>query len=108
MQWLLVKIHILIMSQVKIMLDKTVRFDSILERSYFKIIYIVANCSRREQGVLRQERNALTLTAQNTSEVRSIANKLLLEESTEDWLINPNKLVAIFFRPCNQKGFLQS
>lgn len=93
------------MSQVKIMLDKTVRFDSILERSYFKIIYIVANCSRREQGVLRQERNALTLTAQNTSELRSIANKLLLEESTEDWLINPNKLVAIFFRPCNQKGF---
>lgn len=95
------------------MLDKTVRFDSILERIYFKIIYIVAinnlhSCSRREQGVLRQERNALTLTAQNTSEVRSIANKLLLEGSTKDWLINPNKLVAIFFRPCNQKGFLQS
>lgn len=90
------------------MLDKTVRFDSILERSYFKIICTVANCSRREQKVLRQERNALTLTAQNTSEVRSIANKLLLEGSTEDCLINPNKLVAIFIRPCNQKGFLQS
>lgn len=55
---------------------------------------------------MRQEKNALLLTAQNTVRVRYIANRSLLEENMEESLINPNVLVDVI--PVTRKTSVKS